>query len=235
MKKTFKKGTSITFNRQGSPNHGKVGTIVSKRDKETSPIGVMLEGKTNIVWTAAKFLTVNNQITDSVTTTTTGIKVGDKVKNTGRGAYAGKSGVVKKIRTGSDNNIGVNYKAGMITWTKESNLTVVTSASSTVLSFSIGDSVVGNNTKTKNYGKMGVVNSLRADGRVGVMFEHKDDLVWCKPSNLALNYAAGTTTTVIQAASSNSIDHVVINFHGVNVTVSKECNVVVTPTGISVN
>lgn len=237
MKKTFKNGTAITFNRPSSQNHGLTGTVVAKRDKETSPIGVMLSGKTAIVWTSPKFLTVNDQITDSVTSTNTSISVGDRVNNVGKGAYSGKSGVVKKLRTGYDNNVGVEYRSGMITWTKETNLVVSGGVSASNNGFTVGDLVVGVNEKTKNFGKQGVVRKHREDGRVGVLFNHKDDIVWCKPTSISVvaTDSYDSSEAPAEMFASESPSNVVINFHGINITVSKDCNVVVTPTGISVN
>ena len=238
MKNTMKNGTSITFNRPSSTNHGKTGTVVAKRDKATSPIGVMLEGKAAIVWTAAKFLTVNNPIADSVTVE--GFNIGDTVTNTGRGSKSGMTGTVKKLRDAAT-NVGVEYVEGVTTWCKHTNLTVYapSSDSSNDCIFSIGDLVEYTKPGMKKTGTEGTVKKFRADGRVGVNFRG-DVITWCDADNLDF---AGDMSDHDQSWDSDdwsddfndSADSVVINFKGINITVSKDCEVSITSQGVSVN
>ena len=239
MKNTMKNGTSITFNRPSSTNHGKTGTVVAKRDKATSPIGVMLEGKAAIVWTAAKFLTVNDQITDSVTVE--GFNIGDTVTNTGRGSKSGMTGTVKKLRD-ELTNVGVEYVEGVITWCKHTNLTVNSDSSSDSSNdciFSIGDLVEYTKPGMKKTGTEGTVKKFRADGRIGVNFRGSV-ITWCDADNLDF---AGDMSDHDQSWDSDdwsddfndSADSVVINFKGINITVSKDCEVSITSQGVSVN
>jgi ribosomal protein L21E len=234
MKKTFKNGTAITFNRPSSANHGKTGTVVAKRDKATSPIGVMLEGKAAIVWTAAKFLTVNDQITDSVTVE--GFNIGDTVTNTGRGSKSGMTGTVKKLRDAAT-NVGVEYVEGVTTWCKHTNLTVYSDSSSDSFNdciFSIGDVVMYVKPGMKTTGTEGTVKKFRADGRVGVNFRG-DVITWCDENSL--NFA-GDYDDISDLSDWNDgdlADSVVINFKGINITVSKDCEVSITSEGVSVN
>jgi len=239
MKKTFKNGTAITFNRPSSTNHGKTGTVVSKRDKATSPIGVMLEGKAAIVWTAAKFLTVNDQITDSVTVE--GFNIGDTVTNTGRGTKSGMTGTVKKLRD-AVTNVGVEYVEGVITWCKASNLTVQGSIPSSSTSiFAVGDLVMYVKPGMKKTGSEGTVKKFRADGRVGVNFRGSV-ITWCDEDSLNFAGDYDDMSDYDQSWDSDnwdddfkdSADSVVINFKGINITVSKECTVSITSEGVSV-
>jgi hypothetical protein len=238
MTKTIKNGTGITFNRPSSTNHGKTGTVVAKRDKETSPIGVMLEGKAAIVWTTGKFLTVNDQITDSVTVE--GFNVGDSVTNIGRGSKSGMTGTVKKLRD-AVTNVGVEYTEGVITWCKHTNLTVNSNSSSDSSNdciFSIGDLVEYTKPGMKKTGTEGTVKKFRADGRVGVNFRG-DVITWCDADNLDF---AGDMSDHDQSWDSDdwsddfndSADSVVINFKGINITVSKDCEVSITSQGITI-
>lgn len=234
MTKTIKNGTAITFNRPSSQNHGLSGTVVAKRDKATSPIGVMLEGKTSIVWTDAKFLTINEQITDSVTVE--GFNVGDSVTNIGRGSKSGMTGTVKKLRD-AVTNVGVEYTEGVITWCKHTNLEVNGKP------FAIGSEVEVVNSKSKKYGQIGEVKKYRtSDDRVGVNFSG-DMITWCKVDNLALadddysdDYSDDWDSDHSDYSddSFDSDDSIVINFRGVNITVSKDCDVTITDSGISV-
>lgn len=238
MTKTIKNGTAITFNRPSSQNHGLSGTVVAKRDKATSPIGVMLEGKTSIVWTDAKFLTINEQITDSVTVE--GFNVGDSVTNIGRGSKSGMTGTVKKLRDAAT-NVGVEYTEGVITWCKHTNLTVNSSDSNDSI-FSIGDLVEYIKPGMKKSGSEGTVKKFRADGRVGVNFRGSV-ITWCDADNLALadddysdDYSDDWDSDHSDYSddSFDSNDSIVINFKGVNITVSKDCDVTITESGISV-
>ena len=240
MKNTMKNGTSITFNRPSSANHGKTGIVVTKRDKATSPIGVMLEGKTSIVWTAAKFLTVNDQITDSVTVE--GFNIGDRVTNTGRGSKSGMTGTVKKLRD-AVTNVGVEYVEGVTTWCKHTNLTVNSTDGSNDSNdsiFSIGDLVEYTKPGMKKTGSEGTVKKFRDDGRVGVNFRG-DVITWCNADNLAfanndmLDYNQSWDSNDLNDDFNDSADSVVINFKGINITVSKDCNVSITSEGVSVN
>ena len=239
MKNTMKNGTSITFNRPSSTNHGKTGTVVAKRDKATSPIGVMLEGKAAIVWTAAKFLTVNDQITDSVTVE--GFNIGDTVTNTGRGSKSGMTGTVKKLRDALT-NVGVEYVEGVTTWCKHTNLTV---NSDSIIpfndsSFSYGDVVEYTKPGMKKTGSEGTVKKFRADGRVGVNFRG-DVITWCDSHNLSfagddmLDHNDSWDSDDYSDDFNDSADSVVINFKGINITVSKDCEVSITSEGVSVN
>lgn len=237
MKNTMKNGTSITFNRPSSTNHGKTGTVVAKRDKATSPIGVMLEGKVAIVWTAAKFLTVNDQITDSVTVE--GFNIGDTVTNTGRGSKSGMTGTVKKLRD-AVTNVGVEYVEGVTTWCKHTNLTVNSTDDSNDSIFSIGDLVEYTKPGMKKTGSEGTVKKFRADGRVGVNFRG-DVITWCDADNLAfagddmLDHNESWDSDDWNDDFNDSADSVVINFKGINITVSKDCDVSITSEGVSVN
>lgn len=238
MKNTMKNGTSITFNRPSSTNHGKTGTVVAKRDKATSPIGVMLEGKVAIVWTAAKFLTINDQITDSVTVE--GFNIGDTVTNTGRGSKSGMTGTVKKLRD-AVTNVGVEYVEGVTTWCKHTNLTVNSpSSDSNDTIFSVGDLVEYTKPGMKKTGSEGTVKKFRADGRVGVNFRG-DVITWCDADNLAfagddmLDHNESWDSDDWNDDFNDSADSVVINFKGINITVSKDCDVSITSEGVSVN
>ena len=237
MKNTMKNGTSITFNRPSSTNHGKTGTVVAKRDKATSPIGVMLEGKVAIVWTAAKFLTVNDQITDSVTVE--GFNIGDIVTNTGRGSKSGMTGTVKKLRD-AVTNVGVEYVEGVTTWCKHTNLTVNSTDDSNDSIFSIGDLVEYTKPGMKKTGSEGTVKKFRADGRVGVNFRG-DVITWCDADNLAfagddmLDHNESWDSDDWNDDFNDSADSVVINFKGINITVSKDCDVSITSEGVSVH
>ena len=237
MTKTIKNGTAITFNRPSSQNHGLTGTVVTKRDKPTSPIGVMLEGKTSIVWTDAKFLTINDQITDSVTVE--GFNVGDTVTNIGRGSKSGMTGTVKKLRD-AVTNVGVEYTEGIITWCKASNLTVNSTDDSNDSIFSIGDLVEYTKPGMKKTGSEGTVKKFRADGRVGVNFRG-DVITWCDADNLAfadddmLDHSESWDSDDWDNDSDDSADSIVINFKGINITVSKDCNITINDSGISVN
>jgi ribosomal protein L21E len=237
MKNTMKNGTSITFNRPSSTNHGKTGTVVAKRDKATSPIGVMLEGKAAIVWTAAKFLTVNDQITDSVTVE--GFNIGDTVTNTGRGSKSGMTGTVKKLRDAAT-NVGVEYVEGVTTWCKHTNLTVNSDDSSNDSIFSIGDLVEYTKPGMKKTGSTGTVKKFRADGRVGVNFRGSV-ITWCDADNLIfagddmLDHDDSWDSDDWSDDFNDSADSVVINFKGINITVSKDCEVSITSEGVSVN
>ena len=237
MKNTMKNGTSITFNRPSSANHGKTGTVVAKRDKATSPIGVMLEGKAAIVWTAAKFLTVNDQITDSVTVE--GFNIGDTVTNTGRGSKSGMTGTVKKLRDAAT-NVGVEYVEGVTTWCKHTNLTVNSDDSSNDSIFSIGDLVEYTKPGMKKTGSTGTVKKFRADGRVGVNFRGSV-ITWCDADNLIfagddmLDHDDSWDSDDWSDDFNDSADSVVINFKGINITVSKDCEVSITSEGVSVN
>ena len=238
MKNTMKNGTSITFNRPSSTNHGKTGTVVAKRDKATSPIGVMLEGKAAIVWTAAKFLTVNDQITDSVTVE--GFNIGDTVTNTGRGSKSGMTGTVKKLRD-AVTNVGVEYVEGVTTWCKHTNLTVYSPSSDSNDSiFSVGDLVEYTKPGMKKTGSEGTVKKFRADGRVGVNFRGSV-ITWCDADNLAfagddmLDHNESWDSDDWNDDFNDSADSVVINFKGINITVSKDCDVSITSEGVSVN
>jgi len=230
----MKNGTSITFNRPSSTNHGKTGTVVAKRDKATSPIGVMLEGKAAIVWTAAKFLTVNDQITDSVTVE--GFNIGDTVTNTGRGSKSGMTGTVKKLRD-ELTNVGVEYTEGVITWCKHTNLTVNSDSSNDSI-FSIGDLVEYTKPGMKKTGSTGTVKKFRADGRVGVNFRG-DVITWCDADNLIFaddmsDHDESWDSDDWSDDFNDSADSVVINFKGINITVSKDCEVSITSEGVSV-
>lgn len=240
MKKTFKNGTAITFNRPSSANHGKTGTVVAKRDKATSPIGVMLEGKAAIVWTAEKFLTVNTP-TPAATITVSGFNIGDTVLNTGRGSKSGMTGTVKKLRDAAT-NVGVEYTEGVTTWCKHTNLTVYSdsnSDSSSDSGFSIGDLVEYTKPGMKKTGSTGTVKKFRADGRVGVNFRGSV-ITWCDDENLI--FAGDDLSDDDQSWDSDdwsddfndSADSVVINFKGINITVSKDCEVSITSEGVSV-
>lgn len=239
MKKTMKNGTSITFNRSSSTNHGKTGTVVTKRDKATSPIGVMLEGKDAIVWTAAKFLTINNQITDSVIVE--GFNIGDTVTNKGRGSKSGMIGTVKKLRDAAT-NVGVEYVEGITTWCKHTNLTVDSASNdSNDSTFSVGDLVEYTKTDMKKTGYEGIVKKFRADGRVGVNFKGSV-ITWCDADNLAFADMLDQDQSWDSDDwnddfndSADSADSVVINFKGINITVSKDCKVSITSEGVSVN
>lgn len=239
MKKTFKNGTAITFNRPSSANHGKTGTVVANRTKETSPIGVMLEGKAAIVWTAAKFLTVNDQITDSVTVA--GFNVGDSVTNTGRGSKSGMTGTVKKLRDAAT-NVGVEYTAGVITWCKASNLSV--NSDSPNHDFSVGDVVEYTKPGMRRTGSTGTVKKFRADGRIGVNFKG-NIITWCDSSNLAFASDSDDFNNDFNNDwdddwnndsddFGNSTDSIVINFKGIEVTVATDCNISITTTGITI-
>ena len=236
MKKTFKNGTAITFNRPSSTNHGKTGTVVAKRDKATSPIGVMLEGKAAIVWTAEKFLTVNTP-TPAATITVSGFNIGDTVLNTGKGSKSGMTGTVKKLRN-ELTNVGVEYAEGVITWCKHTNLTVYSDDSSVDTRFSVGDLVEYTKPGMKKTGSEGTVKKFRADGRVGVNFRGSV-ITWCDEDSL--NFA-GDMSDHDQSWDSDdwsddfndSADSVVINFKGINITVSKDCEVSITSEGVSV-
>jgi hypothetical protein len=239
MTKTFKNGTAITFNRPSSANHGKTGTVVAKRDKQTSPIGVMLEGKAAIVWTAAKFLTVNDQITDSVTVA--GFNVGDSVTNTGRGSKSGMTGTVKKLRDAAT-NVGVEYTEGVITWCKHTNLTVQGSIPSSSTSiFAVGDLVMYVKPGMKRTGSEGTVKKFRADGRVGVNFRGSV-ITWCDEDSLNFTGDYDDMSDNDQSWDSDdwnddfndSSDSIVINFKGIEVTVATDCNISITTTGITI-
>jgi len=237
----MKNGTLITFNRPSSANHGKTGTVVAKREKATSPIGVMLEGKSAIVWTDAKFLTVNNQITDSVTVE--GFNIGDTVLNTGRGSKSGMTGTVMKLRD-ADTNVGVEYTEGVITWCKHTNLTVNSDSNSDLFSdsgFITGDVVMYVKPGMKKTGSVGTVKKFRADGRIGVNFRGSV-ITWCDENSLNFADDHDDMSDHDQSWDSDnssddfndSADSVVINFKGINITVSKDFDVSITPEGVSV-
>lgn len=231
MKNTFKIGTSVTFNRPSSNNDGKTGVVISHRDKTTSPFGVKLEGKEDTVWCAGKFLTVN----ETVIMTVDGFNIGDTVTNIGRGSKAGRTGTVKKLRD-AVTNVGVEYVEGVTTWCKHTNLVVSTTNASL---FIVGHSVEYINPDSKRYGSVGTVAKFRDDGRVGVNFK-PNRITWCDEENL--HFASDSFDSSDDFSDDwdsnfddDSADSVVINFKGINITVSKDCKVSITQEGVSVN
>lgn len=232
MKNTFKIGTSVIFNRPTSSNHGKTGVVISHREKATSPFGIKLEGKADTVWCASKFLTV----IETVAMTVDGFNVGDTVTNTGRGSKAGKIGTIKKLRN-AVTNVGVEYVEGITTWCKHTNLSVYNTDTST---FIVGDIVEYINSTSKRDGSVGIVAKFRADGRVGVNF--KPNLItWCDEDNLMLASDGFNKSDdsyddwAINCNDQDSADSVIINFKGINITVSRDCTVSINSQGVSVN
>lgn len=217
-KSTFKIGTNVTFNRISSANDGKTGVVVAHRTKATSPIGVKFEGKSTTVWCDPKFLTVNAPVT-----TLSGFSVGDSVTYTKTGKRHGQTGTINKFRS-TDGAIGVNFTAGLTTWCKPTSIALVNSSS-----FYPGDVVILDNAKSRRNGMTGTVKQFRADGKVGVNFSGST-ITWCNASNLS----TPTDTTPAENAISSSVDSVVINFKGINITVAKNCNVSISENGVSV-
>ena len=92
----------------------------------------------------------------------------------------------------------------------------------------------------KKTGSEGTVKKFRADGRVGVNFRG-DVITWCDSHNLSfagddmLDHNDSWDSDDYSDDFNDSADSVVINFKGINITVSKDCEVSITSEGVSVN